>query len=238
VGDDLLDRGKDSAARQRRCGSGFGERPGLTTAERERTKFAGSPPTPDSASDHDGGAFDSSNGQSPDRTLNRSGGPKAVTAPVGLRTDNRVRPQAVRQTQLPLPSSSQAQVPRSSRARNTLAVLFLILVGAALRIVFLRYPLLDSDQAVVGLIPASLFGRAGSASPDFYSGAFPSGSTICRPVSLPWRRSKRLRNALRSKNPFRSCSTPLSRRSSESRTSNTTMNRSSLASSPFCGGRS
>jgi dolichyl-phosphate-mannose-protein mannosyltransferase len=30
--------------------------------------------------------------------------------------------------------------------------LFLILVGAALRIAFLRYPLLDSDQAVVGLM--------------------------------------------------------------------------------------
>jgi 4-amino-4-deoxy-L-arabinose transferase-like glycosyltransferase len=86
------------------------------------------------------------------RYLNRPGGPKAVTASVGLHTENRVRPQAVRQTQLGLPSSGQAQVPRSSRARNTLAVLFLILVGAALRIAFLRYPLLDSDQAVVGLM--------------------------------------------------------------------------------------
>src|SRR5262249_52903124 len=83
----------------------------------------------------------------------RSGGPKAVTPSIDLPTENRVRPQAVRQTQLPLPSSNrQAQAPRTSRSRSTPAVLFLILAGAALRIVFLRYPLLDSDQAVVGLM--------------------------------------------------------------------------------------
>jgi hypothetical protein len=59
---------------------------------------------------------------------------------------------SIAHTRPPPPSGGQAQVPRSSRPRNTLAVLLLILVGAALRIVFLRYPLLDSDQAVVGLM--------------------------------------------------------------------------------------